>query len=294
MDEQDDTAGGLPFNSVGARLKAAREAQGLELGQVAQRTRIPTRHLAQIERGEHAGLPAPTYSVGFVKTYATMLGLNAQSLSQQFRGELSRIESPSPRQEPYEPADPARIPGRGLAWAAAGLAVILVLVFLYWRGTQAGENPVTLAAQGPQAPAPALVPPPAASAPAGVTAAPSPPAVAGATLLTATQPVWIKVYEMGGSTLFMGMLQPGDHYQVPADATDPRLLTGRPNALDVTVGGTAIPALGPPEHLVKDVPLKPAALLARAAPSVPTPAAAAPVPVPQDAPVPVQNSAAPE
>jgi hypothetical protein len=67
---------------------------------------------------------------------------------------------------------------------------------------------------------------------------------------------------------------------VPTTAAAPKLMTGRPNVLEVAVGGTAIPPLGPPERRISGVSLKPADLLARTAAPAPAvtaaPRAAAP------------------
>ena len=61
--------------SVGERLRIAREAKKLSLDDVARQTRIPVRHLEHIERGEWEALPAITYSVGFVRSYGNAVGL---------------------------------------------------------------------------------------------------------------------------------------------------------------------------------------------------------------------------
>jgi cytoskeletal protein RodZ len=45
---------------VGDKLRAAREAQGLTIEEIANSTRIPKRHLITIESGGYEGLPAPT------------------------------------------------------------------------------------------------------------------------------------------------------------------------------------------------------------------------------------------
>ena len=58
----------------------------------------------------------------------------------------------------------------------------------------------------------------------------------------------------------------GDRYDVPVDRQDLMLWTGRAGALDVTVGGTAIPPLGAATQTVRDVPLTAAGLAARAQP----------------------------
>ena len=56
------------------------------------------------------------------------------------------------------------------------------------------------------------------------------------------------------------------------------ILTGRPDALAVTVGGKSVAPLGPPEKSVSDLPISGAALLAR--PAAPPPASAMPVVTP--------------
>jgi len=55
---------------VGERLAEARATLKLELEDIAERSRIPLRHLRAIEASEFESLPASTYSVGFAKTFA--------------------------------------------------------------------------------------------------------------------------------------------------------------------------------------------------------------------------------
>jgi hypothetical protein len=59
----------------------------------------------------------------------------------------------------------------------------------------------------------------------------------------------------------------GERYVVPATAERPQILTGRPNAIRVTVGTTEIPPLGPAERTISDVSLAPADLVARLQPA---------------------------
>src|SRR5256885_497991 len=155
--------------TVGDRLRAAREKQGLTLEEVAAQTRIPQRHLASIETAEWDSLPAPTSSA-------------------------------------------------------------------------------------PTAPAPA-----------------APVKPSGPVVLTATAPAWIQVTDQG-KTLFEGQLQPGQSYSVPASVTAPMLKAGKPEALNVNVGATTVPQIGPAGK-VTTVSLLPSDLLK---PSAAGPPAAAP------------------
>jgi cytoskeletal protein RodZ len=269
---------------VGERLRAAREAQGLTIEEIAASTRIPRRHLQTIEDGRYDGLPAPTYSAGFIKTWARRLGLNGQALADEFRAEMGGVVHENAQSLPYEPADPRRTPPAGLALLALLVAVVVGLGYLYWRGT--AEQPSEIAAAATDttpAPAPGGHAPrqPIQSAPATPAAAPQP---AGPVVIGATQDAWIKVSDQG-KTLFMNVLHPGDHFQIPADAVAPLMTTGRPGNTTILVGQTPIPPVGDPDRAAKDVSLKPADLLARVA--APPPAAQPPV----NAATPVENSA---
>lgn len=286
-EEETLEATGTPQH-VGDKLRAAREAQGLTVEEIANSTRIPKRHLITIENGGYDGLPAPTYSAGFIKSWARRLGLDGQSLSDQFRMEMGMVAGEPAQALPYEPADPRRTPPAGLALLALLVAVVVGLGYLYWRGT--AEQPSEVAAAATDTPPPAPKPTPAPAQPAPATAAATaPPAAtapqpAGPVVIGATQDVWIKVSD-SGKTLFMNVLHPGDHFEVPADAVAPLMTTGRPGHTTVMVGQTPIPTLGDPDRAAKDVSLKPADLIARI--SAPPPAAQPPA----NATTPVENSA---
>ena len=93
--------------SIGERLQQAREAKGLSLDDVASQTRIPIRHLQHIEREEWDALPAVTYCVGFVRSYAGAVGLDGAELGRELREKLGGMRTRTPTPEYYEPADPA-------------------------------------------------------------------------------------------------------------------------------------------------------------------------------------------
>ena len=116
----------VTHTGVGARLKAAREERGLDLTQVAAETRIPQRHLLTIENGALSDLPARTYAVGFSRTYARLVGLDEREIVDQARMELAEDEERTASPDKFEPGDPARVPGRGLAWFALFAGILLI------------------------------------------------------------------------------------------------------------------------------------------------------------------------
>jgi hypothetical protein len=114
-----------------------------------------------------------------------------------------------------------------------------------------------------------------------------PAAAQGPVVLSAAEPVWLSVYERGGGKLFEGVLSPGQTFQVPATSAAPLLRTGKPEALRITVGGQAAPAVGPVATTVRDVSLLPADLMRTG--QAPVPAATAPAVTAPKSQTPVQQ-----
>jgi len=257
------------FHTVGEQLKAERERLGFSLADLAARTRVPMRHLESIEKSDFSALPGSTYTLGFARSYARAVELDAIKISADLRSELAQSghEGYQAPLQNYEPTDPARVPSRTLAWTAAAIGVLFVAGYFIWRSmTLDGSVDITMPvpfAEKSQIVAPA----PKAAAP------PSPDmtAMKGPVILTATDTVWVKVYDAENKRLYEKEMQSGDSYTVPADANKPMIVTGRPEVLTVTVGGKTVPPLGPPEKTVADLEISAQALLARTPTANPAP-----------------------
>ncbi|MBB3981691.1 cytoskeletal protein RodZ [Sphingobium fontiphilum] len=265
--------GSLDMDSPGATLRRAREAKGMSLAEVAASTRVAQRQLEAIEADDFSALPGIPYAIGFARAYARAVGADEVAIAAKVRQAVHASDMGANRYEMFEPADPARVPTRLLAWTAAIVALIVAAGFGIWRTQMFTAPTAQEAAQDigvePNAPAQRT----AASAPA--------PATAGPVVLTASQDVWLRIYDDAGERLKEGTMKAGDTFTIPANASNPMILTGRPQALAVTVGGVAVPPLGPPDRSISDVPVSAAALLARAAqaPAQATPPAVTPAPV---------------
>ncbi|HEU4704737.1 MAG TPA: RodZ domain-containing protein [Sphingomicrobium sp.] len=290
--------------SVGERLRLAREEKGLSLEDVAAQTRIPRRHLESLENSDWERLPAPTYTTGFAKSYASAVGLDRTEIYEQLRVEMGGVRPASQASEVFEPADPARTMPKWLVVGAI-LAVLVLVLAMSWlneRSFQGTDEAVN-------EPAAAAAPVQADSAPASASAAQGP------VVLTANEQVWLQVKD-GQTILKEGLLEAGQSFEVPATASAPVLMTGKPEALRISVGTASAPPVGPAATTVRNVSLlgpdlmrgpaaaaAPPAAAAPAAPAAPAPARAAParaaparaapapaIPAPAD-PAPVQNSA---
>jgi cytoskeleton protein RodZ len=66
--------------SVGAALRAAREAKGLPIADIARALKLGQRQVEALEQDEWSGLPGTTFIRGFVRNYARMVDLDATPL----------------------------------------------------------------------------------------------------------------------------------------------------------------------------------------------------------------------
>ena len=253
--------------SVGEKLRAAREAQGLDLPEIAARTRIPQRHLEAIEKGNYAGLPSSTYALGFAKAYARAVGADEVMIARELRTELHRNPERAAPVPAYETSDPARVPPRGIVIFGVVLALLLVVggVLYYGTGLFRGSAPApeTLATEEPQA---------NLADNASIANATAPVAASGGQVsLIALDTVWIRVTDAKGAKLVEKELAPGERYDVPADADHPRIRTGGPEKIQVTLNGSNVDPLGRAGTTV-DVEVSADALRARGQPGAsPTP-----------------------
>ena len=265
MDEE-SVETGVP--TVGDQLRAARTKKKLSLEDIAARTRIPLRHLESIEASDWAHLPAPTYTVGFAKSYAAEVDLDRSEIGDQLRAEMGNPRAVPVAPEAFEPADPARAMPKGLVIGAV-IAVLLLVGLMSWFNSRSlsegGEAELNQAAAAP------------ATQPAAPAVAP---VAQGPVVLSASAPVWIAVTDRSGASYFSGMLNPGGDFTVPATAPAPVLRTGKPEALKIMVGTALAPPVGPPGQRVSDVSLLPADLLkgGAATPLTAAPATATPPP----------------
>ncbi|TKD50030.1 helix-turn-helix domain-containing protein [Sphingomonas baiyangensis] len=255
MDTPDPGTGG-PSTRTGDRLRDAREAQGLTLADIAQRTRIPLRHLESIEASTYASLPSITYAMGFARAYARAVGLDEVAIARDLRAELATTWQQPPRHEPYDPSEPARVPPRGIAMAGLAVFVLLLAGMAIWYGSNLFRGDGGRSTAAAPAPTQAVAPAPAPTQPVA--------SQGGQVTLVAADEVWVRVYTAGDETLLTRTMQPGERFDVPRDADGPMVNVGRPEALKVLVDGREMAPLGPAGRAVSDVPIGAAALRARA------------------------------
>ena len=128
MSAAGDNGPALGAARVGAEVRAARQRLGWALPDVAAHLRIRLEFLEAIEDGRVADLPGNAYAVGFLRSYAALLGLDAAEVARRFRAEAHEVNRKT------ELAFPVPVPQRGVPAMAVVLlgAVIAGGAYVAW------------------------------------------------------------------------------------------------------------------------------------------------------------------
>src|SRR5687768_15466003 len=147
---------------VGTTLRTARELRGLQVAQLAARTKIPVGILRAIEDNEFDKVPSGIFVRGFIRAYAREVGLDATEMVEQFLPVRADVPSEGNTEAPLAasaPIKPSHIDPEGSGWrldlgyAVIVPALVVCLVSFNPGGTSEG-TPSTPAAAPPPTPPP--------------------------------------------------------------------------------------------------------------------------------------------
>lgn len=120
---------------IGKTLREARTRQGLSIHDAEEATKIRSRYLQALEQDDFETIPGSTFVVGFLRTYATYLGLDADALVAEY------LRQYDPRYlEPHRLPGPQVAPGRkgragrAPSYVIVAIIAIILIVVLAWLG----------------------------------------------------------------------------------------------------------------------------------------------------------------
>ncbi len=131
---------------LGAELRARRQSLGWELADLAGSLRIRQSYLEAIEAGRIGDLPGITYALGFVRAYASALGLSGEQMASRFRAESADATTRPPL------SFPAPVPQRGVPAGALMLLGLMILAGAYGGWYYVSEHQRTPAETVPPIP----------------------------------------------------------------------------------------------------------------------------------------------
>jgi cytoskeleton protein RodZ len=284
----------MPLETVGQDLRAARLRRGDDLASASKVLKIRKDHLEALEEDRMEALPGRTYAVGFVRSYADYLGLDAPQCVERFKAEIAgRSDSDHlPQVNVIDEDEHRRMPQ---GWKiGAGVVVLLMLYGIYYLissatsmfsqpatpppPTQIAAKPavthaaapsqqavtlpaaVTASPAGQQSPAPTAAPLTETPLPAGV--------VYGQlnrnarVVLRAHQPTRILIEGPDGIVYINRTLNPGDTFQVP-NRVGVTLTTTNAGAVEVDLDGQSMGYAGQGTGVAEAISLDPQAIVDR-------------------------------
>ena len=237
---------------LGAALRVEREKRGLDLEDAANKLKISARLLRALEEGDEQSLPPLAYTKGFIRSYASYVGLSAEEVSEAL-GALEAATEPAAPQNVYEP-EMVLTPRRNLKPLLAGVVMvgIVAAVFFAWQQGALdflGRQTRRLAQPAPLQSAESVDPgnlagrsaPVAAAPAAGSTSGSATGQASGPASGQATAPVAAAAGKPAGSAPASAPAT-----QAPASAAAPVGQAAQPAAGLPPVRGTAAPAAGAP------------------------------------------------
>ena len=292
---------------VGAELRAARKRMDVPLETAAAHLKIRADYLKSVEQDDHAALPALPYTLGFVRSYATYVGLDPGKLADRFREEAGK----SSVKQDYtwlKPVERGRFSGGALLLVSLAIAGGAYVAWYYRtadarkpaaavdivRVQPAPSDAVAAADAGGGTAGPDLggaAGPPQSAPPepepeegvaggqgAETAALPEIPEAGAADrpiVLRARGLVWIRVrHPQTGRVIVEGIMKQGNRVTVP-DEPGLVLDVGRASELEYLIGGRSAGLAGPTSSVRHNLSLDPARL-ARSADAVAARDASAP------------------
>lgn len=133
----------MGITDIGAQLRSSREALGLSIASLAQRTCVQPRIIAAIENNDLASIPPKPYGRGFIRTYAREVGLDPEQAVHDYFGQFPPTATDDGSAHRQAESWPSR--GSLLVPAGALAAVIVLLAFFQGDTTDAVDNRVPAA-----------------------------------------------------------------------------------------------------------------------------------------------------
>ncbi len=128
-----------------------RDAKGISLEQIAEQTNIPVKKLAAIESHQFDSLGSETFALGYLRSYAKILGEDAETFVQVYRDAFAVEPVPTARHTQViaavNPLNPI-FKKLNILHISLGVIVIWVLAMLIMGGDEQEEN---LTLQAPSA-----------------------------------------------------------------------------------------------------------------------------------------------
>lgn len=129
---------------IGEVLGDARRRAGIEVRDAEERTKIRAKYLHALEHEAWEVLPSAAYAKGFLRTYAQLLGLDAEAIVDEFRRQVESDRDSGVHPVGEQVLERSRRIGPGAGgpspWLLAALALVTIAAVLLVIGVTGGDD----------------------------------------------------------------------------------------------------------------------------------------------------------
>jgi cytoskeletal protein RodZ len=240
------------MNELGQTLRTRREERGLTLKEVEQALNIRVKYLQAIEEENYQLIPGEVYVKGFLRNYASYLGLNGEEFVQRYKDAKQPPATVAQLDKKEErPNFEVKAPGsnRIIYWGLA-IGIVGAGYFGYNQFSQPSTPKVSNPPPISSTPVPGAsqqTPPPGTAQPPQTT-----PVIQGVKVdAKITAKCWVQVLA-DGREIFEGVLKQGDIATWEAKTTM-EITLGNAGGVELTVNGQPQGALGKSGDVVNKV-----------------------------------------
>ncbi|SMC64771.1 helix-turn-helix domain-containing protein [Sporomusa malonica] len=232
------------MQTVGEILRAERVKKSLSIKDVESAISIRALYLNAIEEGNYSVIPGEVYLKGFIRNYATFLGLNPQQVMEVYRqnkGQASEL-APTVSQSETIQVSPASSGGGLKKWLIAAVVAAGVVAGLAWWSSGSQKPAPAPPPSVTQQPGPATGQQPPQSAPPTQSVAPAKSAAKVSVTAKYNAQCWTQIMA-DGKEIYEGIPKSGE--SLTWEATSKLTAKfGNANAVDLVYNGSPVGKIG--------------------------------------------------
>ncbi|WP_425060926.1 Cytoskeleton protein RodZ [Sporomusa carbonis] len=234
------------MQTVGEILRAERVKKGLSIKDVESAISIRALYLNAIEEGNYSIIPGEVYLKGFIRNYATFLGLNSQQVMEIYRQSKGQVQENSPavnQQEEPTAKQQGKSGSRLATWLTiAAIAAGVVVAAVWWSSGSQKPAPTPPPSTAQQQPVPANPQPVLPTAPQPQPAVPAKPASKVIVTAKYSAPCWTSI-TADGKQIYEGIPKGGESLTWEAASTLSAKF-GNAGAVDLVYNGSPVGKIG--------------------------------------------------
>lgn len=260
------------FSKIGNLFKEARENRNITIRQASQSLHIRQLYISCIESGDLDALPGHVYRIGFIKTYAHYLNLDAI----QILKDLNLLEEITPDYSSFNysiPVEHQKRPNLKLILGATTFLFVSGVTLYVTNNARLHEDPTPLSetvVEDFKTPVLPEIQTPSAESispeentTATISASPIPSAGSDQILepssssirIIATKDAWVQVTDDSGKAIYVRLMRAGESYTLPDNDKAYHLNTGNGGGIKLAIGNKTTLPVGEDGKVIRNIDL---------------------------------------